>query len=93
MVLLFYGVSDGARTRGNQGHNLVLYQLSYTHHNETSCLTDCPAHFKQFYMNSDFFSNRIQDYRIGPSGSGTMSISGALVTEKPGNLLLTIFGI
>ena len=26
------GVSDGARTRGHKGHNLVLYQLSYAHH-------------------------------------------------------------
>ena len=26
------GVSDGARTRDTQDHNLVLYQLSYTHH-------------------------------------------------------------
>jgi hypothetical protein len=25
------GVSDGARTRGHKGHNLVLYQLSYAH--------------------------------------------------------------
>ncbi len=26
------GVSDGARTRDNQNHNLGLYQLSYAHH-------------------------------------------------------------
>ena len=26
-----FGVSDGARTRDTQDHNLVLYQLSYTH--------------------------------------------------------------
>jgi hypothetical protein len=26
------GVSDGARTRDTQDHNLVLYRLSYTHH-------------------------------------------------------------
>ena len=25
-------MSDGARTRDTQDHNLVLYQLSYTHH-------------------------------------------------------------
>ncbi len=25
------GVSDGDRTRDNQGHNLVLYRLSYAH--------------------------------------------------------------
>ena len=25
------GVTDGARTHGTQGHNLVLYQLSYSH--------------------------------------------------------------
>ncbi len=25
-------MSDGARTRGHKGHNLVLYQLSYAHH-------------------------------------------------------------
>jgi hypothetical protein len=29
---LLRGVSDGARTRDTQDHNLVLYQLSYTHH-------------------------------------------------------------
>ena len=26
------GVSDGTRTHDTQDHNLVLYQLSYTHH-------------------------------------------------------------
>ena len=26
------GVSDGIRTRDFQDHNLVLYQLNYTHH-------------------------------------------------------------
>jgi hypothetical protein len=26
-----FGVSDGDRTRDNQGHNLVLYRLSYAH--------------------------------------------------------------
>jgi hypothetical protein len=26
------GVSDGARTRDTQDHNLVLYLLSYAHH-------------------------------------------------------------
>jgi hypothetical protein len=26
------GVSDGTRTRDIQDHNLVLYQLNYTHH-------------------------------------------------------------
>ncbi len=25
------GVTDGTRTHGNQGHNLGLYQLSYSH--------------------------------------------------------------
>ena len=30
--LMKIGVSDGARTRGHKGHNLVLYQLSYAHH-------------------------------------------------------------
>ena len=30
--LKFYGVSDGARTHDSQIHNLVLYQLNYTHH-------------------------------------------------------------
>ena len=28
----FLGVSDGTRTRDSQDHNLVLYQLNYTHH-------------------------------------------------------------
>ena len=27
-----YGVSDETRTRDTQSHNLVLYQLNYTHH-------------------------------------------------------------
>ncbi len=26
------GVADGARTRDTQDHNLVLYQLNYSHH-------------------------------------------------------------
>ncbi len=25
-------MNDGTRTRGHQGHNLELYQLSYVHH-------------------------------------------------------------
>ena len=29
---LLAGVSDGARTRDVQNHNLMLYQLSYAHH-------------------------------------------------------------
>jgi hypothetical protein len=29
--LLYDGVTDGARTRDNQNHNLGLYQLSYSH--------------------------------------------------------------
>ena len=33
---LFYGVSDGARTRDPQNHNLMLYQLSYAHHIQAS---------------------------------------------------------
>ena len=31
---LLFGVSDGTRTRDSQDHNLVLYQLNYTHHTE-----------------------------------------------------------
>ncbi len=27
-----YGVADGTRTRDSQDHNLVLYQLNYSHH-------------------------------------------------------------
>jgi hypothetical protein len=30
----FGGVSDGARTRDPQDHNLVLYQLSYAHRDD-----------------------------------------------------------
>ncbi len=26
------GVTDGTRTRDTQDHNLVLYQLNYSHH-------------------------------------------------------------
>ena len=36
---LFVGVSDGTRTRDSQDHNLVLYQLNYTHH----CIRDRPG--------------------------------------------------
>ena len=32
LTCTFNGVSDGARTRDPQDHNLVLYQLSYAHH-------------------------------------------------------------
>jgi hypothetical protein len=28
----FCGVADGTRTRDSQDHNLVLYQLNYSHH-------------------------------------------------------------
>jgi hypothetical protein len=27
-----FGVADGTRTRDSQDHNLVLYQLNYSHH-------------------------------------------------------------
>jgi hypothetical protein len=27
-----FGVADGTRTRDTQDHNLVLYQLNYSHH-------------------------------------------------------------
>lgn len=30
--LWLFGVADGARTRDTQDHNLVLYQLNYSHH-------------------------------------------------------------
>ena len=30
------GVTDGARTRDNQNHNLALYQLNYGHHKRVS---------------------------------------------------------
>ena len=33
MLNIFYGVSDGARSRNIWIHNPVLYQLSYGHHN------------------------------------------------------------
>lgn len=29
---LLSGVADGTRTRDSQDHNLVLYQLNYSHH-------------------------------------------------------------
>ena len=29
------GVADGTRTRDSQDHNLVLYQLNYSHHRRT----------------------------------------------------------
>lgn len=32
LVLGLFRVSDGTRTRDSQDHNLVLYQLNYTHH-------------------------------------------------------------
>lgn len=32
MPPLTCGVADGARTRDIQDHNLVLYQLNYSHH-------------------------------------------------------------
>ena len=30
--MFYLGVADGTRTRDNQNHNLVLYQLNYSHH-------------------------------------------------------------
>ena len=30
--LMTLGVADGTRTRDTQDHNLVLYQLNYSHH-------------------------------------------------------------
>ena len=47
VVLYVYGVSDGTWTHDHLGHNQVLYQLSYTHHKETPCLTDRFWHFKE----------------------------------------------
>ena len=31
-AVLYLGVADGTRTRDSQDHNLVLYQLNYSHH-------------------------------------------------------------
>ena len=31
-AVLRIGVADGTRTRDSQDHNLVLYQLNYSHH-------------------------------------------------------------
>ena len=40
---LFFGVTDGTRTRDSQDHNLVLYQLNYGHHYfPSSALAGCP---------------------------------------------------
>lgn len=30
--MFYLGVADGTRTRDTQDHNLVLYQLNYSHH-------------------------------------------------------------
>jgi hypothetical protein len=30
--MFYLGVADGTRTRDIQDHNLVLYQLNYSHH-------------------------------------------------------------
>lgn len=30
--MFLVGVADGTRTRDSQDHNLVLYQLNYSHH-------------------------------------------------------------
>ena len=35
-----FGVADGARTRDTQDHNLVLYQLNYSHHRCLKSSTD-----------------------------------------------------
>ena len=32
ILLVFFGVADGARTHDNRNHNPGLYQLSYSHH-------------------------------------------------------------
>ena len=44
-LIVFCGVSDGVRTRGHQDHNLVLYQLSYTHLKKT-----CTFYQKQLFF-------------------------------------------
>jgi hypothetical protein len=31
-AVFYLGVADGTRTRDSQDHNLVLYQLNYSHH-------------------------------------------------------------
>ena len=38
------GVTDGTRTHGNQGHNLGLYQLSYSHHVKNVASSLIPVH-------------------------------------------------
>ena len=43
------GVSDGVRTRGHQDHNLVLYQLSYTH------LKITPAFYQKPFLLATLF--------------------------------------
>ena len=62
-MILFYnlyflsGVSEGARTLGIQDHNLALYQLSYTHHNQTRSLYQPITRIAiLFFQHPSFFS-------------------------------------
>lgn len=49
---LSLGVADGARTRDTQDHNLVLYQLNYSHHRR--CISSENNHSLPSY----FYKNR-----------------------------------
>lgn len=47
-----FGVADGARTRDTQDHNLVLYQLNYSHHRYLKSSTDKINSRREIYKNA-----------------------------------------
>ena len=57
------GVADGARTRDTQDHNLVLYQLNYSHH---CCLKCSEINLSPLFQNYKNTSS----WRVGGSGGG-----------------------
>jgi hypothetical protein len=72
------GVSDGARTRDTQDHNLVLYQLSYTHH---VSWTHRPSAGRPRSRHHDTGDPQAPDAAGGPCG-GTPASSAANSSAK-----------
>ena len=71
------GVSDGARTRDTQDHNLVLYRLSYTHH------VSRPAQSAGGERGNDTGAGQPSDAAGGAVSSGLASPAASSAANEP----------
>lgn len=76
------GVDDGTRTRDSQNHNLVLYQLNYTHQ------VPGIARLEELYPTAPVEANRYGFHAGGPSDlrdqAGPSSVTTAEISSVDG---------